>query len=51
MSPSIRLTGSGPGWLPKYSTSPTCDADLLDHLAAYCVLEGLARLAEAHDVE
>ena len=23
MNPSIRLAGSGHGWLPKYSTSPT----------------------------
>ena len=23
MNPSIRLAGSGQGWLPKYSTSPT----------------------------
>ena len=47
MNPSIRLAGSGQGWLPKYSTSPTTDAGLLGDLAAYGVLERLPRLAEA----
>ncbi len=46
-NPSIRLAGSGHGWLPKYSTSPTTDAGLLGDLAAYGVLERLPRLAEA----
>ena len=47
VKPSIRLAGQRPGLAAEVAHLAHPDADLLGHLTAYGVLEGLPRLAEA----